>query len=185
MKGKKCTKCRQYKNPETEFHNDKTKKDGKGSQCRQCTKERQREVLNGPKEVGTTKECTGCKETFPVNMFSIDVYTKSGLSRRCKVCETSWRNNRSIDNKRDNYLFAKFKIRVDDYKKWLEDQDYKCAICGRHQNTMSKSLCVDHCHKTEQIRGLLCVGCNGVLGKFNDDADRFRAAAEYLDRNKL
>ena len=49
------------------------------------------------------------------------------------------------------------------YQLLLVKQDFRCAICKRHANTMSKRLDIDHNHETGQIRGLLCPKCNGKI----------------------
>jgi hypothetical protein len=41
-------------------------------------------------------------------------------------------------------------------------------------------LCVDHCHVTGMIRGLLCNECNGALGYLKDDQASLVAALAYL-----
>lgn len=46
-------------------------------------------------------------------------------------------------------------------------QEGRCAICQtREPGGRSKALCVDHCHTTKKIRGLLCHACNSGLGFF-------------------
>ena len=42
-------------------------------------------------------------------------------------------------------------------------------------------LCVDHCHATGAIRGLLCNDCNTVLSKANDSPELLRRLAAYLE----
>ena len=50
------------------------------------------------------------------------------------------------------------------YKKLLEIQDGKCAICGRPEELEGRALSVDHCHRTGKIRGIICRGCNSAIG---------------------
>ncbi len=51
-----------------------------------------------------------------------------------------------------------------DYEKAYENQQGKCAICGRHQSEFKRALATDHDHVSGIFRGLLCSGCNQVLG---------------------
>lgn len=57
---------------------------------------------------------------------------------------------------RDLYLRRTYGISLKDYEKMLEKQGFACAICKRPQTAFKKSLHVDHDHKTNEIRGLLC-----------------------------
>jgi hypothetical protein len=65
-------------------------------------------------------------------------------------------------------------------------QNGVCAICGNNETRIQRGkvckLANDHNHVTDQLRGLLCSKCNSGLGFFNDDPDRLRAAAGYLER---
>jgi hypothetical protein len=69
-------------------------------------------------------------------------------------------------------------LTTDDYNRMLARQHGACAICKRKS---SKTLCIDHCHATRQVRALLCNGCNIGLGHFGDDPSLLRAAAAYLE----
>jgi len=65
------------------------------------------------------------------------------------------------------------------HRRLLEEQNGVCAVCKLPSR---RTLCVDHCHATRQVRGLLCDKCNTALGLFGDDSKRMRAAAAYVDR---
>ncbi len=56
-------------------------------------------------------------------------------------------------------------------------QNGACAICKKKRK---RWLCVDHCHRTGKIRGLLCTSCNAALGSFEDDPHTTQVAADYL-----
>lgn len=63
----------------------------------------------------------------------------------------------------------------------LEAQGDVCAICGNGEDSRDKrSLSVDHCHSTGQIRGLLCNRCNPMLGYARDNIAVLQAAIAYL-----
>lgn len=60
-----------------------------------------------------------------------------------------------------------------------EAQGGRCAIC-KQAPPEGQFLHIDHDHKTEVRRGLLCPACNMGLGQFNDDVVRLLAAVDYL-----
>jgi hypothetical protein len=67
----------------------------------------------------------------------------------------------------------------EDYDRLSARQGGVCAICMRRP---VDALCIDHCHRTGRIRGLLCRRCNSALGFFRDDEIRLRSAIAYLRR---
>jgi Recombination endonuclease VII len=68
---------------------------------------------------------------------------------------------------------------VEDYEAMLLRQGGVCGICKRPPG--KRRLGVDHCHKTGQVRGLLCSKCNSGIGFYGDDARLTREAAAYLE----
>lgn len=84
-----------------------------------------------------------------------------------------------------NQLF-KFGINIEQYMAMYRRQLGRCAICKKHalpagSGAGVKQLVVDHCHRTNRVRALLCWGCNVSLGHFQDDAKLLRTAAAYLE----
>lgn len=61
------------------------------------------------------------------------------------------------------------------YKQQLEIQNHRCAICQKE-----KQLVIDHDHKTDKIRGLLCNECNRGLGQFEDSITTLQQAINYI-----
>ena len=85
-------------------------------------------------------------------------------------------------SRRDRHLVSKYSITQEDYNSLFVAQEGRCAICGKHQSEVSRTLAVDHDHETGEIRGLLCHSCNVVLGLMADDPGTLRSAADYLER---
>lgn len=67
-----------------------------------------------------------------------------------------------------------------DYDQMLRAQRGRCAICLRKPSDIGqRHLCIDHCHATHRTRGLLCNGCNLLLGTIKEDPLRAVAMAQY------
>lgn len=78
---------------------------------------------------------------------------------------------------------ARYGLTVDQYDALLEKQGGGCAICLKpmpEEGSGHLRLCVDHCHDTGEVRGLLCMRCNTALGALGDSLERLEIAVEYL-----
>lgn len=69
---------------------------------------------------------------------------------------------------KDSCLRAKYGITITTFNTIYDNQNGKCAICNKHQSELSRPLQVDHNHKTNGIRGLLCAACNCKLQGIKD-----------------
>lgn len=80
-----------------------------------------------------------------------------------------------------NYsLKTKFGLSSNEFSKMSESQHGLCLICGNPPKRF-KNLSVDHDHKTGEIRGLLCLVCNLVLGHAKDDINYLTKCINYLN----
>ncbi len=82
-------------------------------------------------------------------------------------------------------LLNKFGLTEEQHALIFEAQNGCCAICGVDATTLRRSLCVDHCHQTGIVRGLLCDNCNVGISRFRDDCRLVQKALEYLQAKKL
>lgn len=89
-----------------------------------------------------------------------------------------YRRNREkvIRANRNNYLKRTYGVTLEEYEAMVLATDSCCEICGR----FSEKPHLDHCHKTGKVRGILCAGCNGGLGLFQDSPDSLTSAITYL-----
>ena len=88
------------------------------------------------------------------------------------------------DNKwciKANNLKWNYNLTLEEYNTLNENQNGICAICENKCST-GRSLAVDHNHKTNKIRGLLCSNCNSGLGSFKESIKFLDKAIEYLHK---
>lgn len=72
-------------------------------------------------------------------------------------------------------------LTVEDYNQMFVAQGEVCAACGCGEPRQGKWH-VDHCHETGTVRGILCQGCNHVLGHADDSVDILLDVANYLKK---
>lgn len=87
-----------------------------------------------------------------------------------------WRKN-NPEKERAADIKHRFGISVEEYDAARAEP---CAVpgCGK------PSAVLDHDHETGVIREGLCHGHNTALGKFGDDPDLLRWAADYIEKYK-
>lgn len=155
--------------------------------------------------MGMVKVCSKCKTTKRLEDYFKARHHKDGRESWCKVCK----NKRSVEIYAENIVHAR-KFRANwrknnpgyyltqywpgktpdecfaEYTRLLHKQNNVCAICKgieKHKHALSgnvRKLCVDHCHKTGIVRGLLCSECNRSLGAYRDEPEHLKSLFEYL-----
>jgi hypothetical protein len=74
-------------------------------------------------------------------------------------------------------------LTLEQYDAMLAAQGGVCAICGEPPtHGINKKLHVDHNHKTEVRRGLLCMKCNHAIERLETHPDWHEKALAYLQR---
>ena len=114
-------------------------------------------------------KCTRCKKEKPETseFFPFHNKKRNGLDSWCRECRNSYRSE----------------IRRGQYRSMLSDNSlrniiantFECTICGDET-----ALVVDHDHKTNEVRGMICNRCNKGLGLFRDNPDLLEFARIYL-----
>ena len=125
--------------------------------------------------------CILCRELKPLTAFHRAVGERR--KARCAKCRSETRSDRGKRHgkpyrrtpaqARAGRLRRKYGITVEQYDQMMAEQENRCAMC--HQE--AKQLVVDHCHRTGEVRALLCGPCNRRLGVYETFAD---LAAMYL-----
>jgi len=123
-----------------------------------------------------TKYCTSCYEEKPSTDFSKNSKGLYGLAQKCKLCSAKITAYYRLKNPYKN-ASRKYNISEEQVKELWSTTN--CMICGIIKKE-TKLLCIDHCHTTGKIRGVLCDDCNIALGKFKDDPKILMKAINYL-----
>lgn len=81
------------------------------------------------------------------------------------------------ERRKESRLRLRYGMTLGDYRELYKEQGGKCAICG----TPKDKFDIDHCHKTDRVRGLLCGACNRALGLMKDNTVFLLKAIKYLE----
>lgn len=104
-------------------------------------------------------------------------------AEKIKARMRKWYANH-LGYRQNQNLKRSFGITLNDYNKMLKEQKGVCAICGEKETRKNKygvkSLAVDHNHKTDKIRGLLCMRCNLFIGGMKEDINMVLKVVDYL-----
>lgn len=124
------------------------------------------------------KRCTKCKTWKSTSDF-YGARRKSGLMGECILCNKK-RAKETKDRLHGGSTAYSRKIRygitVEDVNSMIASQNGVCPICLKREPT-----CVDHCHTTNRIRGMLCSRCNSAIGIVGE-LDGAKRMIEYLSR---
>ena len=140
------------------------------------------------------KTCKICNQPKPLTEFYQTVRNGEpyGHHGKCKSCYIK-KQQKNYDpiKKRDENLKRLYGIGLNEYKNLLDNQNGKCAICGTTEPGGRKSgrggavdvFYVDHDHKTEKVRGLLCNVCNRTMGYVGENSGVLEEMIKYLQKH--
>jgi hypothetical protein len=147
--------------------------------------------------IAVRKLCIDCGCRKALDQFPNCAATKDGKHSYCNACNRARVRKWYAENQdkvqaynatnrervsarvRSNKLLRDFGITPERYEDMVAQQHGCCAICGGEPGR--RALAVDHCHKTGQVRGLLCDSCNKALGFVKDNVETLFAMIVYLE----
>lgn len=136
-------------------------------------------------ETNRTKRCSTCKKKKALVAFSKRKESSDGIHYTCKKCDNkrmaAWAATKPPGYHRQRNLLHTYGLTLEAHDSLLAEQKGRCAICDRRL----KKYGVDHNHKTNKVRGLLCYGCNTALGLFQDSVKTLRRAISYLTADRI
>ena len=108
------------------------------------------------------KTCARCAVERPLTAFNQRTASRDGRHSYCRPCMTSYQREK------------KYGLTPAEINELLSGG---CEVCGS-----TESLCIDHDHNSNEVRGCLCDWCNRALGLLRDSTEQVRALAEYRAR---
>ena len=131
------------------------------------------------------KKCAKCGCEKELNHFHAHKGGSQGRHSWCKDCCNAYyrvnrKRNYSPEQKRRWQLSTRYGITPQDVDAMRIGQGGRCAICDKPTD----ALVVDHCHKSGNVRGLLCHPCNILLPGL-ERKEWMNRAIQYLKSNEV
>jgi Recombination endonuclease VII len=108
----------------------------------------------------------------------------------CNECNKQYERSRwsklPTEKKRAKWLKNKYDLTFEEYESKFNQQDGRCECCSKSISITTTgngpdTACVDHCHTTGKVRGLLCNHCNRALGLLKEDVEVMKKLIIYLE----
>lgn len=131
----------------------------------------------------TQKHCKDCKAE--AKKLATKKWAKKNPD---KIRETGYKwaqdnidKRKGYNFRRSGYMFNGKEFTISDYTDFLTKQNNKCAGCKVDFDTIpNKDICVDHCHTSQEVRGILCRYCNLSLGNARDSEETLASLILYI-----
>ena|ERR1035437_6851970 len=130
------------------------------------------------------------RKRHPEKYLALSKLYRSNPDNKKRAAATKHLYNKTHkDQNRNGNLVRDYGLTLEDYNARLLEQHGVCFICHRPETRSNpyggiQPLVVDHDHLTGENRQLLCHRCNAALGMADDNSDRLRALAEYVDAHR-
>lgn len=154
------------------------------STCRICGNEKTYKTKQGYIK-GLKSPCRSCANSISGGGIGHTKYCKCGELKYKKSSTYCYKHHLEQRKKyTQDYRFRQYGVTRDWY---LEEVKKCCKICGTKLSANSKVKRnrghIDHDHKTNKVRGVLCDLCNKGLGQFKDSIESLEKAIIYLKNN--
>ena len=146
--------------------------------------------------------CTSCGEDKPITSYRVMKKKRRKhnqvigeydyVNPKCRDCENAANKARYNEGGKEAWKHTRqlweykyrFNLTKEDYEALYAECEGKCPICTTDLVPFGFDTCVDHCHDTDKVRGLLCRQCNAGIGSLREDLDNLERAKDYLIKHK-
>ena len=183
MDYKTCTKCgNDYPADLNNFYKNSGGKYGLTPRCKSCVNEDNKEqhlkrLARNPEHVRELANSRS-KKHYNNNIISVRERQRQHQAKR------------RADPKERELIQARKRgggagLTPEQIEDMFNSQGRVCAICNSTDPGSKAGWNLDHCHKTKQVRFILCAHCNRGLGAFKDDPELMRTAATKVESFNL
>lgn len=186
MNVKTCTKCKNeypatleffYKHPSSKF--------GVTPRCKPCVnidnieshKKRMEKDPEKIRQQGTART----KKYYHRDLDKSRTYQRE----RARNISKSHKESGTWDEYLAKRRAGKYNLSLEELENLFKEQNYSCAICKCTEPVGKTKWNIDHCHKSNKVRFILCCHCNRGLGAFKDSPELLRIAANLLESKQL
>lgn len=177
---RECQACHDVK-PVAGFYKDSRTSSGLARHCAQCQRARVAKWrLDNPERYNEMQKRSRVRNAPAIKERSRRWYVEN---HGRAIAYRALRRELYPEDIKFSKIKCSFGITREQYFAMLEKQAGRCAICGRtreENGKRKKMLAVDHCHKTNRVRGLLCAPCNSSIGLMQESPEILQKAIQYL-----
>ena len=138
--------------------------------CCRCKKEKTKSEFHKSSSRGVQAYCKPCKNSM----------SREWLKRNPHKVQEYNAREKASGNTRNGHLRRNYGIAPEQYDQTLIKWGGRCMIC-RQKPKDNRDLSVDHDHKTDLNRGLLCLKCNSAMERLDSIYGWALLAESYLE----
>lgn len=116
--------------------------------------------------------CIPCAKVYRRETYERD------KARRIRISMERAKEN--PEARRDQQRAHRLGVPVGEVRAAIARAGGRCEACSRP--ITHAEMCIDHCHESGRIRGVLCRFCNALEGMLNKQAGRVEQVLDYLKR---
>lgn len=176
METKICKECKENK-PLLSFHKHKNSKDKLSYKCKDCWNAKCKEFrLNNPDKIKLTNKIS----YYNKRQERLESQKEYSLKNKEKLLmyAKEYREKNPFYSRKQS--LKRFGLELEDFFKMIEKQSNSCTICGNEFKKDSDAH-LDHNHRTNKHRGLLCSACNTSIGLVKENTITLNNMIKYLE----
>jgi hypothetical protein len=107
------------------------------------------------------------------------------LKARCRECHSLYNKKKQTTARTrlqmyESSIRRKYGLTWETHTALILRAKGHCDSCGEQLSGDNRAIHIDHCHITNDVRGLLCKACNTSAGNLGDCPDKIFSLIKYI-----